>query len=140
MGGTMVTITLEAVTCCDCGVMFGIEASHRAELLQNHAWFYCPNGHRQHYTAETEADKVRRELKRVREHADWLADLERQEREARQAADRSRAALKGQVTRIKRKVAAGQCPCCRTKFADLAAHMAESHPDFADPAPRDRGE
>lgn len=125
MSETLVTITLEAVTCGECGLTFGLEAEYRRQLRYSHQTFYCPNGHARVYRGETEADKLRRELEMSRSNATW-------QRAQREAAERSRAALKGQVTRIKRKVAAGQCPCCRTTFSDLAGHMADQHPEFAD--------
>ena len=38
--------------------------------------------------------------------------------------------MKGQVTRIKKRVANGVCPCCNRTFKDLAAHMSTQHPDY----------
>lgn len=118
------TGVLVAVTCGNCGVTFGLDDVYQKALVKSHATFYCPNGHASHYLGESEADKLRRQL-------EWAQNDATSQRERREAAERSRAALKGQVTRIKNRVAAGKCPCCRTKFADLASHMAESHPDFA---------
>jgi hypothetical protein len=34
------------------------------------------------------------------------------------------------MTRIKKRVAAGVCPCCNRSFKDLARHMAGQHPDY----------
>lgn len=125
-----VAITLESETCCNCGVVFGMESGHRHRLRQSHDWFYCPNGHGQHYTGKSEAQKAN-------ELAEWRArQLEyargeaAAERDRRQAAERSRAAIKGQNTRLRRKVAAGQCPCCSERFPDLETHIADAHPDF----------
>ena len=47
-------------------------------------------------------------------------------------ANRSRAALKGQVTKIKRRVGKGICPCCRRNFANLRDHMEDEHPDWSE--------
>lgn len=41
-----------------------------------------------------------------------------------------RRAQKGQNTRLKKRIAAGVCPCCNRSFANLREHMAGQHPDF----------
>ena len=50
-----------AITCCHkgCGWQFAIARDHY-NYLRNHTdrWFYCPNGHEQHYDGPTDAEKV----------------------------------------------------------------------------------
>lgn len=55
-------VELEPVECCNCGVVFGISAYHNKQFLESHKWFYCPNGHPQHYTGKTEAEKLSEQL------------------------------------------------------------------------------
>ena len=47
------------------------------------------------------------------------------------AAERSAAAYKGHLTRVKRRVGNGVCPCCNRTFKNLADHMTTKHPDYA---------
>jgi hypothetical protein len=54
----------------------------------------------------------------------------RSERELREAAERSAAAAKGNVTKLRKRAAAGVCPCCNRTFLALQKHMAHKHPDF----------
>ena len=134
MSTTFVTTALVHETCCraDCGVPFGIESNHQRELLRSHANFYCPNGHSQHYTAKTEAERER-ELREQRERELTFAREQRDRALNRESATARRLiATKGVVTRIRRRVAHGVCPCCQRTFANLARHMAGQHPDFAD--------
>jgi len=45
---------------------------------------------------------------------------------------RQKAAAKGQLTKTKRRVANGVCPCCNRTFADLSAHMHGQHPEYGE--------
>lgn len=137
MTPTTVLVQITPTTCCNCGVVFGIEAMHRQSLVSTGAWFYCPNGHRQHFT-ETEADRLRKQLEQkerqlgfARARADSVQDQYDAER-------RQHAATKGQLTKTRKRVAAGVCPCCHRSFTNLQRHMAGQHPDFAAEADRDR--
>lgn len=53
-------IEIKKITCCNCGVLFWVEESHYNELKAKHTSFNCPNGHPQHFTAETDAEKYRK--------------------------------------------------------------------------------
>jgi hypothetical protein len=103
------TFTIEA--CCTCGVQFGITDEHVRELRRSHAWFYCPNGHQQHYTAKSDAE-LRREAER-----------------------RAASALEEARRRLAKRTAAGVCPCCNRSFVQLARHMESQHPDHTNKLP-----
>lgn len=64
MNDTFVTVTLKAEACCKCGIVFGMSAETMQRRRNDHDWFYCPNGHAQHYTGKSEAEKLREELER----------------------------------------------------------------------------
>lgn len=130
----MLTISTEVKMrteeCCNCGVLFAITEETYKRLRKSQEWFYCPNGHSQHYVGKTEVQKLREQLEAARETA--RSHAERADRAHRRAeeADRSRAAYKGQVTKLKNRAKAGVCPCCNRTFQNLARHMASKHPDF----------
>lgn len=132
-----VTVTLVVETCCNCHVVFAMPSDLVTRRRDDHNYFYCPNGHGQHYTGETEAQKLARELKARN------ADLDRAKTQLRNkdeainsletqtiALGRKLAARKGVTTRLKRRLVNGQCPCCSRKFKDLKTHMATEHPSF----------
>jgi hypothetical protein len=118
------TTTLRPVWCCSCGVVFGMPKELYRQRKADGDWFWCPNGHQQHYT-EREEDRLRRLLDNAETRARACADQ-------KDAAERSNRALRGVVTRTKRRVADGVCPAgCRRHFSNLERHMATQHPDYA---------
>ena len=58
-------IEIRKITCSSCNVLFWIGEDHHIHLTESHKSFYCPNGHSIHFTAETEAEKLRKQLGRV---------------------------------------------------------------------------
>lgn len=120
-----VTVRLESETCCRCGVVFGIEANHRARLIQKKGTnFYCPNGHPQHYIGETEADRLKREL-------EWARSQRDSARSALKMTENTLRVVKGHKTRLKKRIANGVCPCCNRTFENVARHMKSKHPGYA---------
>lgn len=104
---------------------------HEAARASPRISFYCAYGHEQHYASgPTEEDKLRLERDRLKQNAAFEADLRRQETERADAAQRRVTAMKGQVTRLKKRAAAGVCPCCNRQFTDLQRHMAAKHAGF----------
>jgi len=79
-------------TCYRCNISFWITASHQKLLSKSKEGFYCPNGHAQHYLGETDAKKLQR-IERYLEDAKYDRDR----------AMRSNAALRGVITKMKRK-------------------------------------
>lgn len=116
--------------CYKCGITFAMPAQFKRDRLDDHASFYCPNGHGQQYIGKTDAQK----LKEARERLDQAHASLRANRDQLQASERSKAALKGVVTRTKRRIANGVCPCCSRTFKNLASHMEGQHPDYVSEA------
>lgn len=122
---------LKTTDCCVCGLTFGMPASYYDERRKDHARFYCPAGHRQFFTGLSEAERLRKELEAAQGRiatANSRVEFYRRESEMQK---RSRAAAKGQLTKIKNRIAKGVCPCCNRSFEDVARHMASKHPDYA---------
>lgn len=117
------------ITCGKCSIRFFVTEKYQSELAATKDTFYCPNGHPRAYVESTE-EKLRRERDQLKQRlAEWQ-DAENDQRLAREAAERSAAARKGVITRMKKRTAAGKCPCCRRNFAALAQHMAHMHPQY----------
>lgn len=66
---------METIVCCICNQPFGVLSRVTERLREYHNDFYCPAGHSQHFTAMTEAEKLRVQRN----------DLERKLREMEQA-------------------------------------------------------
>lgn len=121
-----VTTTYTVIDCCNCGALFAVPDQVDEELAQTGRLFYCPNGHGQSYTESTDAELRKAKDALAREQA-----CNDQLRAERDASDRRASAAKGQVTKLRNRIARGVCPCCNRTFADLAAHMATKHPGYA---------
>lgn len=109
-----VSVTLQRITCCSCGIVYAIPQTFQQEVRDNHQTFYCPNGHRQWYPAESESEKL---LKLLRQRENELAQKVT-----------ANIQLDNQLTKIKKDIAVGKCPCCGKTFKHLANHMARKHP------------
>lgn len=121
------TDTLVRETCCNCHISFGMTKAMREARLEDLKTFYCPNGHAQHYTGKPTSERLRQRL-------EWAEARERALRDQKDATERSYRALKGVVTRTKRRIAAGVCPCCNRTFQDLHRHMSGQHPAYVESA------
>jgi hypothetical protein len=118
--------TLVIEECCNCHIRFGMPSGLQSQRRDDHKSFYCPNGHGQHYTSESDAERLARQLRAARSDRDWYQDQ-------LGASERSKAALKGHLTRARNKIAAGTCPVadCGMHFSNVREHMKHKHPDFA---------
>jgi len=67
------TVTLETEVCCNCSVLFAVPDSLQRRRRADGDWFYCPNGHKQHYS-ESELDRVRKKLNEQTRAASDMAD------------------------------------------------------------------
>ena len=127
---TTYTLTPEVILvtheCGRCGVVFAMPDRFLRDRREDGQTFYCPNGHPRVFR-ESESDRLRRQLANAEAR-------ETHERDQRQAAERSNVALRGVVTRTKRRAAAGVCQCCHRTFQNVARHMANQHPDFTEQA------
>ena len=116
------SIAYEVQTCADCGTHFAITKRFAEARRKDGARFYCPNGHRLHW-GDTEVDKLQRRL----------AASEGNRKSAEQRAEREKrrhAATKGQLTKTKKRIAGGVCPCCNRSFVELSRHMKSKHPEY----------
>lgn len=111
-------------TCFKCGIAFAMPEPFYRVKLNDHTSFWCPNGHEQHYVpGKTREQLLKEQVDRERRRGDrWRDEAE--------AEARSHSATKGHLTRAKRRVAHGVCPCCNRHFQNLQDHMEDEHPDY----------
>lgn len=113
------------ITCCikDCGISFQVPGWWEKGKRETHATFYCPNGHGQHFSGESDADKFRRERDIAKQQ---LARAEQEAADARARAE----LLNKQKRRLEKRASAGTCPCCTRTFTNMSRHMKTKHPEF----------
>lgn len=125
------TLILVELTCCDCFTHFAMDNDLYRRRLEQGGTFYCPNGHGQHFT-ETEVKKLQEQNRNLKKQLDWAESSARRARQEVERTKRQKAAIKGQLTKTRKRIANGVCPCCNRTFRNVARHIETKHPDFVE--------
>lgn len=124
----MTTLTFTGklvVTSCWCGIRLAVPDSLYTAAQRDHGQhIFCPLGHSFIYGGDTEAARLKRELK-------WEQDRAAAAIADRDQAEASRRAWKGQATRLRNRAATGECPFCGQHLRDLARHVTRKHAEEA---------
>lgn len=122
-------ITMVTEECLTCGMSFAMTEDFRSKRLKDHKNFYCPSGHTQYFSADSAEDKLRRENQRLLQGRAQLQDvISDKNKEINYQKNKVRAE-KGAKTKIKRRIAHGNCPNCKRSFSNLERHMKSQHPE-----------
>lgn len=132
MTNTTYTDTIVAICCGECGVAFGLSRSFMKARRKDHVTWYCPNGHPRYYDDDNEVEVLQKQLDNANASRDVARRAAQNANDRAETASRSARAHKGHATRIKKRIAAGVCPCCNRTFQDLARHMEGQHPGFVE--------
>jgi len=131
----ILSVAYVQVDCATCGFTFAVPESLIERRRRDGLDFFCPAAaHRMNY-GKTEADRLREQVAGLQRRVDAGQATLTAVRDQRDAAERARRAQVGVVTKLRKRVSNGICPCCRRTFADLARHIAGQHPDFAAEVP-----
>lgn len=121
---------LSWVECARCHMAFGLSVQFEQDRRNDHTNFYCPAGHSNYFPGRSDAEKLKDKLAQRERDLEW----ERSQRRHAQAESIERYhklnAVKGVVTKIKKKLARvenGVCPECKRTFANVARHMQTKH-------------
>jgi hypothetical protein len=125
------TLTIAITACHACGVQFGMPKSLLAARRADGKGFWCPNGHSLAFR-ETETDRLRKELERTKRRAESLDAMATSALDQLASERKALSATRGQLTKTRKRIANGVCPCCHRSFVKLAAHMQTKHPDYAE--------
>lgn len=121
---------LAVMECPTCGVVYGLSETVRTKNKESGGSWYCPNGHTLSYT-KTATAELREKLDAEKDNARWWRERADQKEQEAAHAERRRRSTKAVLTKTKKRVAEGACPCCSKRFPDVKAHMAEAHPSYA---------
>lgn len=113
---------LETLTCYSCGVVFAVPSYFKTKRLEDSKSFWCPNGHSQAFV-ESEVQRLKKQLEEQKRSTEW-------QRARAQRLEKDLQSQKGQMTKLKNRVAKGVCPCCKRSFQALARHIKTKHPDY----------
>lgn len=125
-------VLLQETSCCVCGTPFAIPSEMLRGLRQTKKQFYCPSGHVLSFT-ESEADGLRRQLEARQGELQRAEEREASLRKQRQHLEHQLHGTKGALTKAKKRVGNGVCPCCNRSFGNLRRHMTTKHPKYAWP-------
>ena len=130
-----VSTTFYFCACWNCGVVYGITKELDQRRRKDGKSVYCPNGHVGVYTSEEEDYKKKlEEEKRARIEAQGELEVEKgytkKLKDRNTTLKREKAAVRGVVTKIKKRIGNGVCPCCNRTFVNLSRHMKGQHPHF----------
>ncbi len=117
------------VNCCNCGMAFAMTNDFYRRRSTEGGNFYCPSGHSQYYTT-TENQRLKNEVDRLARQKQLAEDDATHHEEARRRVERKLAATKGVVTRVKKRINNGVCPCCQRHFCNMERHMRSKHPQY----------
>lgn len=123
------TSTMEVIECCNCGMLFGMTADFNRRRHEDKGFFHCPQGHPQSYT-KSEVQKLKDELQRERAAKDQAKADAQWQRDQRERAEKTSINLRGQITKVKKRIGNGICPCCNRHFSNLVRHMDCKHPEY----------
>lgn len=120
------SVTLKVLNCWSCGMSFALPLSMYRDFKVEPEVFYCPKGCRLIYGEPDWKQELRQARQDATRYKEQAADNQaRAERLMRQ-----KAAIKGQLTKTKKRVAHGVCPCCNRTFENLSRHMETKHPEY----------
>lgn len=125
------TADLSVCECANCHMDFAITKKFMEDRRNDHKTFYCPSGHPNVFREESELERTRRERDQAIQRAAYKDDEIRRERERKEHAQNTSRTYKGHLTRTRRRISAGVCPCCNRTFQNLARHMESKHQAFA---------
>jgi hypothetical protein len=116
------------VVTCWCGIRHGVPSELRrhqlAERVRGRQFgVYCPLGHEYIPGSPSETDRLKKQLENERSYASNLLARLDQERA-------SHASTKGKLTKTRKRIANGVCPCCHRSFEQLARHITTKHPGY----------
>ena len=130
MAEIQLTSTYVTETCCNCGIAFAMPRDFYNQRREDHQYFYCPKGHGQYYTAESDKEILQRKNEELKKNLFEANDRVTYWFDRSESEKRSKAAYKAHHTILKKKIKKGQCPCCNQNFPDVAEHIKSSHPDY----------
>lgn len=116
-------------TCCNCGVIFGMEAEYQETRKNDHKSFFCPNGHAQSYTSKTDKQKLAEAQEEVRKAQERAKAAEARQTMAENSLQVERKSHQKTKNKLKR-THHGVCPECNRQFVDLQRHMEHKHRDI----------
>jgi len=111
--------------CGTCAVWHTVPEIVYDAFSREGGYWSCPNGHQRGFAKgsdEIGRENTRRERDRLKQDAARLNDELTAERKRAEEAERK-------IVQVRRRAAAGVCPCCNRTFLNMQRHMKSKHPN-----------
>ncbi len=127
------TVTLTQINCGQCGGTYAINERYRQQKSDQGGGWNCPYckcswG----YFNDNELARTKKALEQQKANTEWYRQQAETRGKDRDHAQHQVRAYRGVITKTKRRIAHGVCPCCQRTFQDLARHMKGQHPGYTD--------
>ena len=116
-------VDLTTIKCGQCGGIYAIVERFRKRLEEEGGFWHCPYCKTGWGYGEGENDRLKKDRDIFASRCSHLSDQLGREK-------RSGIALRGHLTRAKKRSIAGLCPCCKRHFANLKRHIQTKHPGY----------
>ncbi len=120
-----VPVDLAVINCGRCGGVYAILERVRRYNQEHGGHWNCPYCKVSWGYSETASG-----IERLRRQVEWESKRRQWAEQKAKTAEARRRAEKAAKTRLKKRVAAGVCPCCNRTFKQLAAHIKRKHPEM----------
>src|SRR5260221_6913386 len=106
---------------CCCGIRNWVPSELDSERRFDGENIYCPLGHAAVYKDSEKSELQTKLANEERRNARLVSRLDQTEAHLKHT-EASRRATKGVLTKIRKRIANGVCPCCNRHFADVERH------------------
>lgn len=124
------TTTLTTINCGCCGGTYAISEKYRHNKEEQGGFWHCPYCQTDWGYAESENQKLRRELLQKDKKIAAAVAAHDQTKSELEHTERRRRAEKANATKLRKRIQGGVCPCCEKHFEDLQQHVQTEHPEF----------
>lgn len=121
---------LSTIACGKCGGIYAIAERYRLHKQEHGGYWNCPYCQCTWGFGTSEISKIRDRLRAAEHDRDSARKRTEWAQQEARSAERRRRAIKGQLTRVKKRVSHGVCPCCNRSFENLRRHMQVKHPAY----------
>lgn len=119
-----------AIHCGKCGGIYAIAERYRQRKSEHGGYWNCPYCQCSWGYGQSEVQRLKKELEEKQREVDNECKRKEWAQQEAKIAERRRRALKGHLTKTKKRVGHGVCPCCQRSFENLRRHMATQHPAY----------
>ena len=125
-------VTFTTFECGGCGVYYALTDDYVRRRREDHKGWVCPHGCHRAFNQDNDLETERKKTASLRARLDQAEADARFARRQTLNEQRSAAAYKGHLTRIRKRIANGVCPCCRRNFTQVRRHIKAKHPELVE--------